>query len=278
MATRRESGNGGLERIAIEHPLASGEVYLHGAHVTAWRPPGAAPVLWMSDASHFAADKPIRGGVPICFPWFGAKADDPSAPAHGTARVKDWELVHITDDAAGVTVALRTHIGPFAVGYAATFAGTLSLRLDVVNTSAEPARFEAALHTYLHVTDIRQVEVTGLEGIDYLDSLQGRARVPATGEPIRFAGETDRVYLDDGPRVVVHDPGWRRRIVVGKEGSASTVVWNPWVAKAARMPDFGDDEWPRMLCIETANVADRAVTLAPGAAHAMRAEVAVESI
>ncbi len=272
-----DEGPGGLPRATVTHPLASGELYLHGAHASRWQPAGERPVLWMSERSDFAPGKPIRGGVPICFPWFGAKADDPAAPGHGLARLRAWTLEETAADDESVTLTLALTLDPFALRYRVRFGRELSLSLSVRNAGAAAASFEAALHTYFAVSDIHRVRVLGLEGADYLDQLADRRRVPATGRPIEFTGETDRIYLDEGGAVTIEDAGWDRRIRVGKRGSGSTVVWNPWTAKAARMPDFGDEEWPGMLCIETANVGDRAVTLEPGQAHEMEASIRVNS-
>ena len=278
-------GQGGLPRLTIVNPIARAEVYLHGAHVTAWQPAGQAPVLWMSGASYWDAAKPIRGGVPICFPWFGAHATDTSAPSHGFARLRDWALVEARDDGHGAThLAFRlTHepTPPAAWPHAfeATFrvsVGTaLLMTLEVRNPGAEAFSFEEALHTYFAVGDVRRVEIAGLEGTAYLDKVGGTTRRRQGTEPIRFTAETDRVYLETQQACTITDPAQDRRIVVRKSGSDATVVWNPWVAKAKAMPDFGDDEWPGMVCVETGNVNVHAVTLAPGASHAMTAAIEV---
>jgi glucose-6-phosphate 1-epimerase len=170
--------------------------------------------------------------------------------------------------------------GGFAGGLSVSLAATVarSLRIDLVvrNVGAAAATFEEALHSYLAVSDVRQARIRGLEGVGYVDKTAGTARVPGASEPIAIAGETDRVYTGATGTVTVEDPGWQRRIVVGKQGSATTVVWNPWVAKARAMPDFGDDEWTGMVCVETANALDDAIHLAPGASHVMAATLEAE--
>ena len=150
---------------------------------------------------------------------------------------------------------------------------SLSLALTVRNTGPLPLPFEEALHTYLAVSDVRQCRVSGLEGTAFVDKTAAGARRPGEPAPIVVAAETDRVYLGTEAAVTVEDAAWARRIVVSKTGSRTTVVWNPWVAKAKAMPDFGDDEWPGMLCVETANAVEDAVTLAPGASHTMTATI-----
>ena len=284
-SVRLGAGRNGLERLAIATGRATAEVYLHGAHVTAWQPSGAEPVIWVSGDSQFHPDKPIRGGVPICFPWFSAHATDASAPMHGFARLREWTLSGADDRGADVQVTFRLTDDDisrrsawphrFTADYRITVGDHLALALDVTNTGDAPLTFEAALHTYFAVKDIRQVGVTGLAGTEYLDKVEAFGRKRESDAPIRFAGETDRVYLDTESTCTIHDPGFRRRIEIAKTGSQSTIVWNPWIDKARAMADFGDDEWPSMLCIETANVRDAAVRLEPGSHHRMTAVMGV---
>ena len=144
-------------------------------------------------------------------------------------------------------------------------------------TAQQSQSFEEALHTYFSVRDVRQVTIEGLESADYIDKMDAARIKPAAGQPIRFAEETDRVYFDTDAVCVLRDPGHRRRITVSKSGSLSTIVWNPWTAKAARMPDFGDREWPGMVCIESANVASNAVELNPGQHHQMQLKISVDA-
>lgn len=284
-SVRATIGRNGLASVAVRHEAATAEIYLHGGHVTAWQPASHRPVLWMSAESHFAPDKPIRGGVPICFPWFGAHATDAAAPAHGFARLREWELAGADEvgDAVQLSFRLRDNERSrssawpyaFAAEYRVTVGRKLGLALDVVNSGTVPFRFEAALHTYFALSDVREASLTGLESTEYLDKVADFARKREGTAPIRFTAETDRVYLETDSECVIHDPGWARQISIAKTGSQSTVVWNPWIAKARAMPDFGDDEWPGMLCIETANVGEAAVTLEPGSHHRTTALIAV---
>ena len=264
---------------------ATGTVYDHGAHVVEWTPEGHRPVLWMSAASMLETGRPIRGGVPICFPWFGAGPDGDRAPAHGFARITAWDLVsHISTGAGTDLEFLLCSPGtpefphPLEARYRMHLGSRLRLALEVTNTGTERLTYEAALHTYLAVSDIRGVTVSGLAGAEYLDKAPGAAgsRNVQVGD-ITFIGETDRVYTSAAD-VVITDPGLGRRVTVRKSGSANTVVWNPWIDKAAAMPDFGDDEWPGMLCVEGANVLDRSVTLAPGTSHTMGYTLIVEHL
>lgn len=281
-------GRNNLDCLTIATARATAEVYLHGAHLTAWRPSAADPVIWVSADSQFHQDKPIRGGVPICFPWFAAHATDSSAPMHGFARLRAWTLGGVEDRDGEVHVTFqlsddetsRRSAWPhrFKAEYRIAVGAHLAMALDVANTGDVPLTFEAALHTYFAVADIRQVGVTGLAGTEYLDKVDGFARKRQGDPPIRFAGETDRIYLETESACTIRDPGLRRQIGIAKTGSRSTVVWNPWIDRARAMPDFGDDEWPSMLCIETANVRDAAVSLEPGSHHTMTAVITLAAL
>jgi glucose-6-phosphate 1-epimerase len=283
------TANGGLRAVQIDAPAARGVVYLHGAHVASWIPAGAdRDVLWLSEKSHWAAGKPIRGGVPICFPWFGSRKDDPAAPAHGFARLKDWTLEStqvMPEGAARVTLLLQSdddtrRLWPhdFSLRMHATFGKALEMRLELTNTGDAPLTAEEALHTYFAVADARTLTIRGLTGARYIDKVDGMKEKTQEGS-IRIIGETDRVYANTTAEVIVEDsatarsPG--RHIHISKEGSADTVVWNPWIAKAKAMADFGDDEWPGMLCVETCNVMANALRLTPGQSASMTARVRI---
>jgi len=278
---RLEMGPGELERLALHAADGEALVYLQGAHVAHFQSKDGRPVLWMSAASRFEKGKPLRGGVPICFPWFGPKAGSPEAPLHGYARILPWTVEAVTRETGGslrAVLALSAEAaarGGFprelSLSLAVTVSRSLRMELTVRNVDSGAASFEEALHSYLAVSDVRQVRINGLERVGYVDKTAGMARQAGEDAPIAIVGETDRVYLGAKGTVSVEDPGWLRRIVVGKQGSATTVVWNPWVAKAKAMPDFGDDEWTGMVCVETANALDDAIHLAPGASHVMTA-------
>ncbi|MCC7518175.1 MAG: D-hexose-6-phosphate mutarotase [Verrucomicrobiae bacterium] len=288
-AARLEAGEGGLSRIVVATPRTEGQIYLHGAHIGYHRPlegPSRAPTLFMSRSSWFEEGKPIRGGIPVVFPWFGRRADDPTAPQHGFARLRSWTLRSAECRPDGtVAVVLGLESDPatralwphdFALELRAEFGVALSVELAVTNRGAAPFVFEEALHTYLAVADARRVVVEGFGG-PYVDTSGGaRTARKSPAGPIRLAGETDRIYSGHRARVTVRDPEGKRALVVEREGSDSAVLWNPWIAKAKAMPDFGDDEWPLMLCVEAGNVADCAVTLAPGATHRLRTRIFAE--
>lgn len=271
-------GRGGLERVVVSTPAATAEIVLQGAHVTAWAPAGHEPVIWMSRGSAFAPGTPIRGGIPVCFPWFGP-GPTPEAGLHGFARTTPWTLVEAAEagDDVVLTLALRdldvadrtAWPHPFSSRVTVTVGQSLTVALGVTNTGGQPMTFQESLHTYLAVGDVRQAAVGGLEGLPFTDRL-GPGEQPPAGEPVRITAETDRVYPQPGT-ITVFDPAMQRTISVAASGSGNAVVWNPWVAKAAAMADFGDDEWSQMLCVETCNVLDHAVHLDPGATSTMTA-------
>ena len=283
---RVETGNGGLERIIIDRASCFAELYLHGATLTAWRPKDHAPVLWVSREAVFRDDKPIRGGVPICFPWFGPR---PGHVQHGFARVSPWRLEGITEAAdTGAIHCILTledsdqtrQVFPhrFVARYEVIAGEKLELRFSVTNRGEESFEYEEALHTYFAVSDVRQVTVSGLEGARYIDKLRDGAIDVEPDAPITFTRETDRLHPGTTASCELSDPGLARRISVQKDGSRSTVVWNPWIDKARSMSDFGDDEWTSMVCIEPANAGGDAITLAPGETHELRVKIVANAL
>ena len=282
------SGAGGLPCLEIKTALAEARIYLNGASVTHYQPAGAKPVLFMSDKSIFEAGKPIRGGVPVCFPWFGTKADNPAAPMHGVARLQQWTVSSISELPSGdigvvlelLPSDLSREFWPhsFHLEYRVRVGSELSMTLVTRNTGTEPFTITEALHTYFAVSDVRHVRLTGMENTAFLDKTRGMRRFRGDDEPLTFAIQTDRVYLDTKATATIHDPAQSRNIIVSKSGSKSTVVWNPWATVAAALPDFGNDEWSQMLCVETANVWDNAVSVAPNSDHLMQAVIRVETL
>ena len=284
-----DEGRGGLPRLSVATDLCTAELYLHGAHLCQWQPRRHPhPVLWMSQASRFEPGVPIRGGVPICFPWFGPKAGDPAAPVHGVARIREWALDRVEAEADGtvtIVLSLASDAGTraaaprdFALTYTVRLGDALSMALTVENPADAPLMFEEALHTYFAVSDVRQVGVEGLAGVTFADKTDGGTRKTQDDAVITISGETDRLYLHTPAAITLVDPGFGRRILVAKSGSLASVVWNPWIAKSRAMPDFGDDEWPGMICVETVNALDNAVTLPPGARHTMAAAVSLAGL
>lgn len=276
----------GLPAVRVSTEIASGLVFLQGAHVAAWEPTGRGPVIWMSENAVYAKGKALRGGIPICFPWFGAHPEHKQYPAHGFARTRDFSYNGARRTADGgselelalhndaQTEALFPHA--FTARLRVAFGKTLGLELLVSNDSERPFSFEEALHSYFCVADVEQVSVHGLQGSSYADKVQGMARFTENENELRLTGETDRVY-ESTAACTIRDPKAGRALRIEKADSAATVVWNPWPEKAAQMSDLGASAWPRMLCVESANVGTSRILLGPGETHILRVGVSVHS-
>lgn len=259
--------------LRVDHDRVVGEVHLHGAHVTSWAPAGGVEQLWLSSQSGYGVGSAIRGGVPICFPWF-AKGPGDWEPQHGFARRLPWRLHHAVEDDHGVTLGLRlasadvpagTEGGErwpygFTAEFSVTFAATLTLSLAVTNCSDRPMPVGGALHTYLAVPDVERLTIRGLEDVRYVDKVDGGEHDQQGA--ITFTGETDRVYAGSGI-VVLADDGVPLG-AVRNTGVHHTVVWNPGRDKAAAMADFPDDGWRAMVCVEAAIPYGSEVTVPPG--------------
>lgn len=271
-------GQGELPMIGISTMWSSAEVYLQGAHLTNFRRHGEPPLTFMSQCSRFTEGQPIRGGVPVIFPWFGTRE---GMAHHGFARVKAWELKEFAPAPDGsVSVRFRlpdcpeaSSFPPFTADYVITVSEGLTLQLIVTNKSADdPLTFENCFHTYFEVGDVTSISILGLKGVSYLDKVANFAQKTESNEAIQISSEVDRIYFDTSGPVEIHDPRLGRKIRIEKQGSNSTVVWNPWIARSQQMPDFGNDEYQRMVCIETGNVSPNEITLPPGRTSTLTAK------
>jgi glucose-6-phosphate 1-epimerase len=278
------AGKNGLPKLAIRMPAASVEIYLHGAQVTSWQPAGNEQALFLSEHSHWQDGRAIRGGIPICFPWFRGKADDPKAPAHGFVRTKEWQLDGVAQASDGSVIAELSTASDegtrqwwpheFELTLRATIGATLGLALTVRNTGSETFRFEEALHTYFRISDARHVLVRGLDKAAYLDNTDGNREKVQDGD-VPFNAATDNAYLDTAAALDLIDPGMRRMLRTEKQNSTTTIVWNPWQQGAAALSDLGEEEWRSMACVEAGNILASAVSLKPGQQHTMRATLSV---
>ena len=280
-----------ITTLSADVSKASTLVTPFGAHLLSWRPAGHPDVLWLSSRAVLDGTKAIRGGIPLCLPWFGSPTDSPTRPgqgagAHGFARTSPWTLLGSTQPAndapasfsfelhhTGETSALYPH--SFCARLDITAGAELNMTLTLTNEDDHPFAIEAALHTYLHVGDVKDVTVEGLDRERYYDKVRERYATQ-TGD-VTFIGPTDRVYTST-QLVQVVDPKLGRRIIVDKSGSGSTIVWNPWSQGAATMSDIGEGEWQNFVCVETAAVRERALTLWPGHPHIMTQTLAVETL
>ena len=224
-----------MTAIQISNHQCTGEIHTFGATVTAWQPRGQEAVLWLSPTSLFDGATPIRGGVPICLPWFGPGKTGDRTPPHGWARTAEWSL-DAEDEVDGASrVALSLHRDGLSITYTVSMGSVLELVLAITNTGSEPQEIEQALHTYFTVGDASRVTVSGLDGAEYVDKTDGAARKLQGGD-ITFTGETDRVYLA-APDVVVDDPTLGRRLLVQSQGARNTVV-EPRRGKSTAIADM----------------------------------------
>jgi glucose-6-phosphate 1-epimerase len=285
-----ESGPGDLPIARIGNTHAAALVSIYAAHVMSFQPHGQEPVLWQSESSYFNAGKPIRGGIPICWPWFGAHPQDPAKPAHGFARLSLWKLVAtsaLEDGSTRIELLLTDNdksnsLWPnnkFNLTARITVGESLELALTTKNTGFEKFSITDALHSYFAVDNVKNISISGFEGCPYVDTLlpDGLNKFTQKG-PIKINSETDRVYLQMEKTAVIEDPDKKRKILVGKSGSKTSVVWNPWVDKSQRMRDFGNDEFHKMLCVEVTNTMDDGFTLAPGEEHSVSTVISVEPL
>src|ERR1700722_11988962 len=277
------AGNQGLPRVSVQTPSASAEIYLHGAQLTSWRPAGADEVTFLSQHSQWEPGRAIRGGIPVCFPWFRNKADDPKAPAHGFVRTKAWQLDSVAKQGDVVLVSLSTVSEEatrawwphdFHLAHYLTIGEELVQELVVSNTGNTSLRFEEALHTYYRVGGAGAVRVQGLDGVAYLDNTDSNRKKEQEGDVV-FTRQTDSAYIDPTHAVEIHDPLLRRRIRLAKQNSRTTVVWNPWSTGAQTLKDLGGEEWRAMACVEASNIRDFAVELLPGYRHTMKTVINV---
>ena len=269
-------GNGGLTKVVIHTASSEAEIYLHGANVTHFQKKGEEPLLFMSAVSDYSPDKPIRGGIPLIFPWFGPREGQ---SAHGFARMTEWILTETSLLPAGA-VHLRFSLPTvefYEVEFRVTVADRLTMELLVVNTGPIDAVFETCLHTYFQVSAIPAISITGLRNATYLDKVND-ATCLEIYPTISIGCEVDRVFCDTITTVGILDPGFERKIWIEKSGSNSTVVWNPWIEKSKRMADFGDDEYQRMVCVESGNVAKNQITLPPGERAEMKVVLSSEKM
>jgi dihydroxy-acid dehydratase len=285
-------GAGGLTYADIDNHGGRATICLQGAHVVSYRPKSQQePVVWVSDAAKFAAGKSIRGGAPVCWPWFGAHDSESGYPAHGFARTVPWTVTGSrkrNDARTEITLQLAENEQtraqwphPTRLTLTVIVGDRLEMHLATTNNGTTPVKIGEALHTYFHISDIGAVSVTGLEGSTFHDKVDNFATKKQSGA-IGFDGEVDRVYVDTPADCVIVDAGLKRRIRIAKTGSQSTIVWTPWTEKAEKMGDMGKGKsgagWREMVCVESANAMDNVVTVAPGETHTLAVTYSVEPL
>lgn len=281
----------------IRHGEAELLVAQQGAHILSYQVAGQQPLVWLNEEAVFKKGKPIRAGMPICWPWFGNLERNPQsvqamrdssepAKAHGEVRALDWQLLGIGEDGDALLVEfVLPEAEGHLPGWPHNVALKLSIRLDHAlnvslvsyNCGTAPVTLSQALHTYFAVSDVRQVSVEGLDGLTYVETLENWEEREQAGD-LTFAGETDRIYKDTPGVLSIVDPEWQRRIHIRSLGSKSAILWNPWIEKTGKFTDMAADGWQRMVCVETANVLDDVVTLAPDQMHVLGVSIWSEAL
>ncbi|ARD09771.1 MULTISPECIES: D-hexose-6-phosphate mutarotase [Pseudomonas] len=281
----------------IRHGEAELLVAQQGAHILSYQVAGQQPLVWLNEEAVFKQGKPIRAGMPICWPWFGNLERNPQsvqamrdssepAKAHGEVRALDWQLLGIGADGDALLVEfVLPEAEGHLPGWPHNVALKLSIRLDHAlnvslvsyNCGTESVVISQALHTYFAVSDVRQVSVEGLDGLRYIETLANWEEREQAGD-LTFTGETDRIYKDIPGVLSIVDPQWQRRIHIRSTGSKSAILWNPWIEKTGKFTDMAADGWQRMVCVETANVLDDVVTLAPDQMHVLGVSIWSEAL
>lgn len=268
----------GIKLLRVSHPQAEAGISLHGGHLIWYKPTDEQAVIWLSDKAEFDRQKAIRGGIPVCWPWFGKAA----APSHGFARLSEWQLQEHRENETGVMISLGLEdsditrdLWPHKFQNQLTFEIGRKLRVSLTSTNTDnhPWSFSGALHTYFTVADIRHMHISGM-GQHYLDSTQGNVACEGK-EVLHFCGETDRVYTSPENPVTIHDSRNQRRIQVSNEGHDAAVIWNPWQALSTSMSDMADTSFETMVCVEAA-IHESPVELAPGQSHTLSTQVSVQ--
>jgi len=270
-------GAGGLPFVLISSEHSAAVVCLYGAQVLVFIPRGQENLLWLSKEAVFECGRAIRGGIPVCWPWFGAHPDNSNAPAHGFARLSEWS-VGAADELSDGSIRLSLELPDDAdfsefweydtgARISITVGRELEVKLTTLNSGTKPVPISAALHSYFNIDSIKHVQVSGLENERFLDMLTDSEGVES--EVLTVSSEVDRVYLEHSGDCRIEDSSLERTIKVAKAGSNSTVVWNPWVDKSARMSDFGDDEYKKMICVETTNSHEDARMVMPEEEHTL---------
>ena len=268
--TLHQPADAGLPMLVIENALGKTVVALQGAHVMSFQPAGQPEMLWISPKTLLLDGTPIRGGIPLCLPWFGPGPDGKTM--HGFARVKEWTIAaveRLTSGATRVTLELvgdetTNALWPHAFAFRLEIetGNTLTMTLRVENRGITPAPLAVAFHTYFAVPDVAQARVAGLEGTTYIDKMDNFLKKPQAGE-VTIDSVTDRIYLDVPKRQTIS--AGTTRIGIESE-SKCAVVWNAW-SNDKNIPDLGEGNHVGYLCVERGDVADHALTLAPGGVH-----------
>lgn len=273
--SRQLNDQSGMPMIELHSPHGRALVCLQGAQVVEYQPTDQPEVIWLSNKSLFQAGKAIRGGIPICWPWFGDHPNDPALPAHGLVRTRLWTVLERTDN--GETASLKLGLKDdensrqqwpykFQLELLIQLNHRLTLTLSSHNPNEIAMPISEALHSYFSVSNIEKVRTEGLKGSRYRDKLNSLQQ-SIQHSPLIITSEVDRVYVDTDARITITDPILKRQILIDKTHSHSTVIWNPGRQKSQAMKDMDDEGYETMLCVETANVLKNSLLIPPAESH-----------
>ncbi|MBL4827877.1 MAG: D-hexose-6-phosphate mutarotase [Spongiibacteraceae bacterium] len=287
-----------LLAVRVENSQATATVFLQGAQLSHYQLNNQAPIIWCSESNDYQQGKSLRGGIPICWPWFGDLSRNPdnvkqqigdiaNAPAHGFVREQLWQLDQVeivnpklTRLTLSLTLAENTNAYwsyPCALQLTIIIGQQLTLQLQIKNLSQQTFAFSNALHSYFAVGDINQVTINGLESHPYIDCLD-QWQSHTQDSALSINQEVDRIYKNTNNTISITDSAWKRVIEIENKGSNSAVVWNPWKDKAKRLSQFDDHDYQNMLCIETANIDDDHVVLPSGKTHQLEVQIRQSSM
>ncbi len=279
-------GKGGLPMIEISNSLAKATISVYGGQILSFQPKGEAEdVLFLSPSAYYKPGKAIKGGAPICWPWFGPDPEGKGRAAHGFARNRMWEVKSTESLGDGGTKVVLGFGDSdetraiwdygFELAIAITIGKTAKLELITRNTGDKAFSITQALHTYFQVGDISKTKVEGFGGTQYIDKVDGSAEKAQAGA-IEIGQEVDRIYKDVAPASSIEDAALGRSIKIDSEGSKTAVIWNPWAEISKNSADLEDDAYKTMVCVETVNAANEVIEVAAGAEYKLVATYAVE--
>lgn len=273
--------------IKFSNTHGRGSLTLQGAQLLGWEPWDQEPLIWLSAKAKYQKGKAIRGGIPICWPWFGNVESNSDLPAHGFARNSLWQMKSVEqlpDDAICISLQLMQSeaslkLWPYRCELTISYMFGKNLEIELVSSNLDQSDIELteAFHTYFHVSHIEHIRIDGLDSVQYIDKLD-QGKIKQQNGSIVFNGETDRVYLNTLNKCYIDDPGFKRRIGIEKSGSLSTVIWNPWVEKAKKLGDMDINGYRDMVCVESGNMASNSITLKPGEQHKLHTIYSIETL
>lgn len=269
--------------VNIESKYASAKVSLYGAQVLSFTPKGERNLLFLSKDAFYQNGKAIRGGIPICWPWFGSHPDNKDLPSHGFARLSNWEVIQTSSSEDEVLIQLQLKnteateaLWPykFETRLNLSIGKSLELTLTTINKDDKAFTITSALHSYLNISDSEKIKLEGLENTQYRDDVL-HVKSLQNESFLSIKGEVDSQYFDTTKDCIIHDPERKRKLKISKEGSKVTVVWNPGSELAAKITDLGDKEYQNMLCVEAANNMNDAITIQPNESHSLSTQISI---